>query len=391
MAKAKKITYTQQGYQQLVDELQYLRVEKREKIKNDIALARSFGDLSENAEYDEARNEQAKNEARIKELEEKLENAEIIDESTIDTSVVSLGSAVKVLMHLESEDATIFEDFGELFSEGEKLFRLVGSNETNPMEGKLSDQSLVGEKLINQRAGDEIVIELDIAAKLGAVKGARTNGCKCLSKAEDRDGGIFKCRISHAVDLVITVQAAEHRAVPECMRTDHVNRAHIDLGQEIVTGKGIVFNNRDLIFLVGGEGEAGIGLSLGIFEQTGKDLFILLRNKRIAIQHTAYCTIIDVVRVHGDRREVFGITEGAIPDSGKLFALSVTDKGTKFNARCQLVAVKGVTVKADNLVKTVVVGNERGDHNLCKRCVTRIVSVLLGSAALLTDDRCFLR
>jgi transcription elongation factor GreA len=116
--------------------------------------------LSENSEYDEARNEQAKNEARIKELEEKLENAEIIDESTIDTSVVSLGSAVKVLMHLESEDATIFEDFGELFSEGEKLFRLVGSNETNPMEGKLSDQSLVGEKLINKRAGDEIVIEI---------------------------------------------------------------------------------------------------------------------------------------------------------------------------------------------------------------------------------------
>ena len=91
MAKAKKITYTQQGYQQLVDELQYLRVEKREKIKNDIAVARSFGDLSENAEYDEARNEQAKNEARIKELEMLVENAVIVDESTIDTSIVSLG------------------------------------------------------------------------------------------------------------------------------------------------------------------------------------------------------------------------------------------------------------------------------------------------------------
>ena len=66
MAKGKKISYTQQGYQQLVDELQYLKIEKREKIKNDIAVARSFGDLSENAEYDEARNEQAKIEARIK-------------------------------------------------------------------------------------------------------------------------------------------------------------------------------------------------------------------------------------------------------------------------------------------------------------------------------------
>ena len=158
MIQKKKISYTQQGYDELVAELHYLKHEKREKIKNDIAVARSFGDLSENSEYDEARNEQAKNEARIKELEEKLENAEIIDESTVDTSVVSLGSAVKVLMHLECEDESILEDFGDFFSEGEKLFHLVGSNETNPMEGKLSDQSLVGEKLINKRAGDEVTI-----------------------------------------------------------------------------------------------------------------------------------------------------------------------------------------------------------------------------------------
>ena len=96
MAKGKQMLYTQQGYQELVDELHYLKHEKREKIKNDIAVARSFGDLSENSEYDEARNEQAKNEARIKELEELVENAVILDESNIDTSVVSLGSTVKV-------------------------------------------------------------------------------------------------------------------------------------------------------------------------------------------------------------------------------------------------------------------------------------------------------
>ena len=140
MSKGKKITYTQQGYQQLVDELQYLRVEKRERIKNDIAVARSFGDLSENAEYDEARNEQAKNEARIKELEELLENAEIMDESDIDTSVVSLGSTVKILHGGLGVEVT---------------YSLVGSNEADPAEGKISDQSPIGAALMDMRQGQE--------------------------------------------------------------------------------------------------------------------------------------------------------------------------------------------------------------------------------------------
>ena len=143
MAKGKKITYTQQGYQQLVDELQYLRVEKREKIKNDIALARSFGDLSENSEYDEARNDQAKNEARIKELEELLENASILDESQIDTSVISLGSNVKLL---------------NLDTNAEVVYDLVGSNESNPMEGKISDQAPIGAALMGKRAGDTVSV-----------------------------------------------------------------------------------------------------------------------------------------------------------------------------------------------------------------------------------------
>ena len=151
MAKGKKITYTQQGYQQLVDELQYLRVEKREKIKNDIAVARSFGDLSENAEYDEARNEQAKNEARIKELEELLENAVIMDETAIDTSMVSLGSTVKVL------DMSLNEEL---------VYSLVGSNEANPFEGKISDQSPIGAALIDMREGDE----KDVETPMGVIR-----------------------------------------------------------------------------------------------------------------------------------------------------------------------------------------------------------------------------
>ena len=143
MAKGKQM-YTQQGYQELVDELNYLKFEKREKIKNDIAVARSFGDLSENSEYDEARNEQAKNEARIKELEELLENAVILDESSIDTSVISLGSNVKIL----NKNLNV-----------EIVYDLVGSNESNPMEGKISDQSPIGAALMGKRVGDEVVAE----------------------------------------------------------------------------------------------------------------------------------------------------------------------------------------------------------------------------------------
>ena len=138
-----KQLYTQQGYQELVDELQHLKLVKREEMKNNIAVARSFGDLSENSEYDEARNEQAKNEARIKELEELLENAVILDESSIDTSVVSLGSTVKV----KNTDLGV-----------EITYDLVGSNESNPMEFKISDQSPIGAALMGKRAGDKVEI-----------------------------------------------------------------------------------------------------------------------------------------------------------------------------------------------------------------------------------------
>ncbi|MBE6634343.1 MAG: transcription elongation factor GreA [Ruminococcaceae bacterium] len=144
MAKGKKITYTQQGYQKLLEELKYRRGELREKIKNDIAVARSFGDLSENAEYDEARNEQTKNETRIKELEEQLENAVIMDEATADNDVISLGSTAKLLYVDTNTEIT---------------YSLVGSNEADPLEGKISDQSPVGAGLIGMRSGEEKDIE----------------------------------------------------------------------------------------------------------------------------------------------------------------------------------------------------------------------------------------
>ena len=109
----KAVLYTQEGYDKLVEELNYLKNVRREEIKEDIAVARSFGDLSENAEYDEARNEQAKTEARIKELEEMIVNAVIADETNMDASVISMGSTVKVFD----------EDFNE-----DVEYQIVGSN-----------------------------------------------------------------------------------------------------------------------------------------------------------------------------------------------------------------------------------------------------------------------
>ena len=145
MANEKKMLYTQEGFDELVRELDYLKTTRREEIKEAIATARSFGDLSENSEYDEARNEQAKTEARIKELEELVNNAQIVDESKIDANIVSLGSAVTVYDVEEDEEI---------------VYNIVGSNEVNPVERKISDQSPIGKALMGHRAGTSITVEL---------------------------------------------------------------------------------------------------------------------------------------------------------------------------------------------------------------------------------------
>ena len=143
MAENIKQMYTKQGYQDLIDELKYLKLTRREEIKEQIAVARGFGDLSENAEYDEARNEQAKVEARIQELEALIENAEIIDESNMDVRSISLGSVVKLYD----------EDFGE-----EITYNIVGSNQADPLEKKISDQSPIGRALMGKKAGDTVTV-----------------------------------------------------------------------------------------------------------------------------------------------------------------------------------------------------------------------------------------
>ncbi len=141
---AEKQMYTKQGYQELLDELSYLKLTRREEIKEQIAVARGFGDLSENAEYDEARNEQAKVEARIVELESLIENAEVIDETAMDTRTISLGSDVVLFDEDENEEIA---------------YSIVGSNQADPLEGKISDQSPIGRGLMGRRAGDHITVE----------------------------------------------------------------------------------------------------------------------------------------------------------------------------------------------------------------------------------------
>ena len=143
-AEEKVTLYTAEGYKSLVDELSYLKQTKLEEVKRSLAEARSFGDLSENSEYDEAKNEQAKVVARITELEELINHAKVIDESEIKADVVNLGSTV--LVH----------DY-ELDEEVE--YKLVGTNEANPMLGRISDQSPIGSAMLGTVVGDVITVE----------------------------------------------------------------------------------------------------------------------------------------------------------------------------------------------------------------------------------------
>ncbi len=144
MSKAKQMLYTKEGLKELTDELSYLKNTKRKENLEAIAVAKSFGDLSENAEYDAARNEQAQIEAKIKELEEMIANAVVVDEDAIDAGVVSMGSYVKVTM---------------VATGAEKEYSIVAPNQVAPMQGLISDQSPVGKALIGARAGDEVSFE----------------------------------------------------------------------------------------------------------------------------------------------------------------------------------------------------------------------------------------
>lgn len=141
---AKKVLLTSEGLQKLQDELDNLKNVRRKENTEALKVAKSFGDLSENSEYDEAKNEQAEIEARIAEIENMLKNVEIIDEDGIGTDVVSAGTKVNVK---DLDDGEVAE------------YLIVGSTEADPMKGKISDESPLGSALLGHKAGDIVVVE----------------------------------------------------------------------------------------------------------------------------------------------------------------------------------------------------------------------------------------
>lgn len=144
---AKQVMITAEGLKQLEEELQYLKGQKRREVAEKIKVARSYGDLSENSEYDDAKNEQAILEARIVTIEATLKNAVLIDEEGISNEHVHVGSSVRLL---------------NLRTDSEVTYKIVGSNEANPSEGKISDESPVGAALIGHSVGDAVEVEVPV-------------------------------------------------------------------------------------------------------------------------------------------------------------------------------------------------------------------------------------
>ena len=147
----KQVKLTEDGLKQLEEELEYLKTKKRKEVSEKIKVALGFGDLSENAEYDEAKNEQAQVEARIVSVENMLKNAIVIDESERDTSKVELGATVTI------HDIEFDEDI---------TYKIVGSTEADPDEGRLSDESPLGKSLMGKAEGEMI----DVDAPAGVIQ-----------------------------------------------------------------------------------------------------------------------------------------------------------------------------------------------------------------------------
>ena len=137
---ARQITVTKEGLQKLQDELIERKSTKRDEIKEAIRIARGFGDLSENSEYDEAKDAQAQNERRIIELEEMLKHVTVVDENGSVSDKITAGKKVKVLNTVTGKEI---------------VYTIVGPTETDPFAHKISDQSPIGIALVGKRAGDE--------------------------------------------------------------------------------------------------------------------------------------------------------------------------------------------------------------------------------------------
>lgn len=141
----KEVLLTYEGLKKLEEELEYLKGEKRKEIAERIKASLAFGDISENSEYDEAKNEQAQNEARIVQLEAMLKRATIIDEDEVDTQTVNIGTHVRIR---------------EIKSKDEFEYHIVGSAEADPISFKISNESPVGKALMGHKTGDTIEVEV---------------------------------------------------------------------------------------------------------------------------------------------------------------------------------------------------------------------------------------
>ena len=141
----KKYVMTYEGLKKLEEELEFLKTIKRNEIKEKIKVALSFGDLSENSEYDEAKNEQAFVEGKIAHLENMLKKVVVVDESDIKSDVVSIGSKVKV-KDIDTEDVDIYT--------------IVGSPEADPLSFKISHESPVGMALVGKKAGEVVNVSV---------------------------------------------------------------------------------------------------------------------------------------------------------------------------------------------------------------------------------------
>jgi transcription elongation factor GreA len=147
----KEVVLTREGYEKLKQEIEVLSTDRRREVAERIRVAREFGDIAENAEYDDAKNEQMMLEHRIATLEDRLRSARVIDESEITADVVSIGATVRL------RDVGANKTFE---------YQIVGSAEANPAENKLSNESPVGKAIIGRKKGETV----EVAAPRGALK-----------------------------------------------------------------------------------------------------------------------------------------------------------------------------------------------------------------------------
>lgn len=141
----KEFFFTEEGLKKTEDELDHLKSVVRREVAEKIKIALGYGDLSENAEYDHAKNEQAKVEEKIAKLENMLRNAVLIEEEKVDKTLVNIGSVVKVK---------------EVGTDDEEEYTIVGSAETDPLEGKISNESPMGSALLGKKVGDVAEVEV---------------------------------------------------------------------------------------------------------------------------------------------------------------------------------------------------------------------------------------